>query len=470
MHRMLLGLLMSGCLLSHVSGQTNHECGSNASADSAKLSVQLDAASSVSESSEKKLSVSAATEQLFSDCISNTSGTSRRADCYLCRIKHSAAALDPQAIRQDVEILEKEFPSSNAYLEAIYVEAEFARHTSGDRNHAKFLYEKLLKIAPVSSVALSARIRLADMAWRGDFDGSIRTYESVLQKHPELSDEMQNHVHYQLGLFHWQQNNPEQARSFFEKVQNSSTSADELQTISNYLVAFDNPESVQMMRALYERGLRWRESGSRRDLCWKDFTSISTLSKQPFFKQYCEDTAINLESRAQALQMMAIVSFELGEHDGVLEYTNRVLALEPTGITRQQAIYTEAYHHGHCKHWDHALKLYRQVLSETNDQQLVVKAYLEMAKAYEANKDNLGALLIAEEFLILYPYRAEARHFKVLQNRLLLRGDELRGKFEGARKKLHARINEKSPPVSLTLGDKDSIKPTHVKLAMEVVK
>lgn len=210
--------------------------------------------------------------------------------------KVEAAALNPEGIKHTVSRLEEKFPSSPALQQALLTQGDFANGVSGQVRDAFFAYQKLIKANPNGIGAATARLRLADRAVGGNFDKAITEYETILQDYPNLPKSLREWALCQIGLFHWQMNRPEKAKDFLSKVLESAPAnrnvAKSAQTI---ISAINNPQSIEKILALYDRGLRWRKAKVCVDLCWKDFLEIKELAKQPFFEDYCNN--VNIDKR-----------------------------------------------------------------------------------------------------------------------------------------------------------------------------
>lgn len=372
-------------------------------------------------------------------------------DAYVGLAKVEAAELNPTGISEVIAQMERHFPNSPVLSQALLAQADFANAVSGDKEAAFKAYQKLIKLGPHSMGAVTARVRLADSIFKRDFFQGKLQYEAILAEHPRLSVGVRDWINSQLGIYYWQIGQQDSALTYFDKVKtNSKLNTSAKRTAALHKRAFASPNGIEMFIAVYDKGLRWRESDNSRDLCWQAFAQVRELSKQSAFTHFVEDSSKAPDERAEMWYRMAIVEFELGDHDAVAEYAQKALELGPTGLVKYQAKFVEAYHHGHCGHHEHAINIYREILDDSpKHASLTPAVYMELVKEYQRSRDDLGVLLTCEEFSVLYPYRKENNLFSGEQARLKLKGEELAERFEIARKQMLARIKNKQAPLKL---------------------
>lgn len=378
-------------------------------------------------------------------------------DARLGLLRCAVSVLNPTDAEAERERLAAEFPTSPLLSAADLELADFHNKSTGNTVRALAAYRRLVRNFPGSRGALTARLRLADdVAQRGNFRQAIADYQTIGQEQTHLSANHRRWIACQTGICHWQLDDADQARSAFESVLQvpAETGADPnpIKTAQLHLTALANPEGLEMIQVYYDRGLRWRASGQCRDLCWRDFYRLLDLSKRPFYEAWCGNQAIPAEERAAMRYRVALAAFELGDHDGVPDLVEKVLDLNPQGITRQMAQYLEAYHHGHCGHYSHAASIYREILDARPDHAYMVpQTYRELISALEASGDSLAAALACEEFRILYPYRDEVTDVEARQRHLVeLNQKSVAQNFQVERDKLYARLRPKGPPLLLT--------------------
>lgn len=377
---------------------------------------------------------------------------------------------DPVAIEAAHQRFISHNPEGDLVPAAELLRADFDNDTAGDIRAAHLRYNSIIKRWPDSVEATISRLRIADLALAGDFERSIKLYEQVIRELPQKNKYryLRNYTQLQLGIAHFQLGQTEQAQAAFQQLLSAQPGLALTPRAQSALHAIQDPASADGLIALYERGLRWRRTGIRRDSCWQAFTEFKRrAANERAFETYCTDPNIPVEQRAQMRYRLALVYFELGYHLDMGPIIQPILQLLPAprtdntrSVTRSLTLYMEAYHHAHCGHYGMAIQAFRDLIEEDKTNVAVVPVvYNALAKAQEMSGDILGATLTLEEFAVLYPYRTEAKQMTMRQARLLTDNPMAAALFPENRRTLIAKI--KHPNRALALDEPLPMSLTH---------
>jgi tetratricopeptide (TPR) repeat protein len=397
---------------------------------------------------------------------------SQRSDLYLARIRAAKVARNNSAISLAAQELAEEFPMHRAQIVACNEVADYELKTTGDRERAVAMWKKATTLARdneakgLSSRDLSvamARMRLADEDRTGDYDAAISEYRSILETYPNLSNSAKDWCRTQIGIYQYQMGRPSDAQETLQQLvaeRKDNLSKDVQAKVALHLEAIAHPKSRAAMAAAFDRGYRWREVSGMRDQCWRVWSSWLVQAQSPEYEEWVKDPKLSPEVRAELLWRKAIVLWELTpDHTKICPLMDRILTeIKPVGSMRHHALYMKAYHMAHTGAYREAIGIYRSILEENSRSvELVPSIYKELANCAVRLEDPLGVALVAEEFLTLYPYRAENKYLNSLEQLALDSNEEVRITLPGELDKLRAKLqNQQATKKALALADDDT--------------
>jgi tetratricopeptide (TPR) repeat protein len=382
-------------------------------------------------------------------------------DAYLGKMRAGMAIKDNSLVRRTVNELVQARQGDRRARVALSELAGYEFTVVGDRFKAlKYWGEaggfainaKYRLESPVEGdlAVAQARIRFNDERRDGQFAAAIEEYQAVLRDYPKLSSAGKDWCITQTGIYQYQLGNETEALNTLQGLMDErqeGLSSDVRAKVALHIAAIKDPLSREAMIARFDRGLRWQQVPGLRDLCWREWFVWLEQSKRPEFEQWATDMTKTADERADLLWKKGIVLWEVGfDHSELCPLMDRILdEVKPTGTIRHHALYMKAYHQAHIGNYGGAAQIYRGILDETQQGSPIIEhVYRELAHCQAMGGEHLGALLTAEEFQIVYPWRTENLQFRGLVRVTLDNKPELSEILPGEVERLRARLHDRA--------------------------
>lgn len=404
----------------------------------------------------------AAAVEAHEQFIANNPSSPLVDDSLLALLKCANALEEPLLSKSAFDRFESAYGASELLAEAKVERGDFLAAICNDRIAANRLYYST-KDLPVSTGTLTAQFRLLKQVRNGRFSEAINALAELSKKAgkvPQLAEQIQH----QVALFQYQVEDHASAAPNFAAL----TSASDSKIRSSAAVhsqAIETTTSVAGFKALHDKGIRWRETGGCRDRCWQAFYLARQIAEEPAVQAHFTDEAVPASERAEWKYNLALINFELGDHDPGAELAQSVLRdMQPTPAIRALASYMLAFHMSHCGHFQHAAQMMRAVIDEFPDDHVVTPlAYDDLARFLELSNDPLGAALACEEFYIIMPYRKESELATRLRNTMLVSHPELKEAFYSGQQALQIRARDRQKQkqtATLSAASPPTVKPS----------
>ncbi|MBX7243955.1 MAG: tetratricopeptide repeat protein [Candidatus Sumerlaeaceae bacterium] len=171
-----------------------------------------------------------------------------------------------------------------------------------------------------------------------------------------------------------------------------------------YLDGIADPDSTPGLTILYDRAINFRVSrvGMNREI-WEMSSFIGRAEKQAF-SAFIRDESVPLRERAQMRYRLAFAHHEVGNHKTAFDMAGEILSDQNlTGVTRHQCLWLRAMLFFRTGKYDESADLWRQLISENPQGDVLRPAYLEYSQSQEFGGDVFGAALTLEELRIRFP-------------------------------------------------------------------
>jgi tetratricopeptide (TPR) repeat protein len=327
---------------------------------------------------------------------------------------------------------------------------EYMAKVKGSRREAVEEYRKAYEdhaAAGRTQSAAIALVRAADYVPGGDFRAAAKLYQRVLDDHPKAPAALRHWALLHLGIYEYQAGDEAKARATVEQVIALKPGGAVEREARKYLKGIAEPESVESLQIVYDRGIRQNQTGQGLDRVFWDMQRVISKSRGEAFERFVSSPETDDEEAAQMMYRLCYAYYNGGYGAKAFELAGRILEeFQPRGVTRQQCLFMRAHLMGRAGRHDEAVPVWRTLIDSNPKREVLVDAYLELSRALDFSGDALAAVLALDELSVRLPNSLQAEFAADRRKTFETEDGAIIAKAEEQRLALIAKWRGKEPP------------------------
>jgi len=326
----------------------------------------------------------------------------------------------------------KKYPDSPQKARAAFLLGEYCISIERNRKNAISYYMECYQNYPDNSSQRLAKIRAADLLPYENVDFSIKLYNETLAERNKLHKDMEAWCELELGFAYLLKGEQEEAKVLFEKVVNTEKYGQKYKNrAQKYLIACNNPDSIEAFDTSFELAFRAREYLVQFDHADRHYENMIRLSKLGVVNSCLKDTAVSNSEKAPKLYQLAIAWYYLSEMGTARRIAHQIVTEYPNeGEITAHAEFLIAFVDYYGGKYEDAINQYLAILEKYPQLSFDIRVLTEIAKCQTFLKQREEAIITLDGLAWLYPWRKEAKDARKSINILITGNDALRQKYQ----------------------------------------